>query len=93
MRGDEMSRQVPWNKVIVEEFVSLAMLTEDEEKILRTRVAGWSRTKQATTFGMSVSTVDRIIRTLKRKYDHAQKYSVILPPRKFSVEELWMDTH
>ena len=40
-----MAHQVPWNKIIVETFIKEAMLTKDEEWILRTRVAGWSRTK------------------------------------------------
>lgn len=82
-----MSHEVPWNKYIVEEFVELALLTDDEEKILRTRVAGWSRVKQAEAFGMSVSTVDKHIRTLKDKYDSVQKYSPLLPPRKTAIRE------
>ena len=86
-----MAKQVPWNKIIVEEFCSLAALTDDEEKVLRTRVAGWTRTKQSMEFGMSMATLDRIIKRLKVKYDKVQKYSVILPPRKFSVEETYMD--
>ena len=78
-----MAHQVPWNKVVLEAFISEAILTEDEEKIIRTRLAGWSRTKQSIEFGMSISTIDKIISTLKRKYDNAQKYSTILPPRKY----------
>lgn len=34
---------VPWNRVILEEFCSLAILTPLEEQILRTRAAGWSQ--------------------------------------------------
>ena len=60
---------------------------------MRTRVAGWSRTKQSMELGMSLSTVDRIIKRLKIKYDNCEKYSPILPPRKFSAEETYMDTH
>lgn len=59
--------------------------------IMRTRVAGWSRTKQADQLGMSISTVDKIIASLKLKYDNVQKYNPILPPRKSSKEETWMD--
>lgn len=88
-----MARQVIWTKLIVEEFIHLAKLTEDEEMIMRTRADGWSITKQATTFNMSVSTVNRIIKRLKKKYDAVQPYSVMLPPRKFSVKELYMDIH
>ena len=86
-----MSKQVPWNKLIVETFITEAMLSEDEEMILRTRVAGWSRVQQSEKLGMSLSTVDRIIKTLKEKYDNVQKYYVMLPPRKTSTKEKWLD--
>lgn len=33
-----MTTQVPWNKIILEEFINLALLTKDEEMILRTRI-------------------------------------------------------
>lgn len=86
-----MAHQVPWNKVIVEEFIKEALLTKDEEAVLRTRVAGWSRTKQSMELQMSMSTIDRIIARLKNKYDKVQKYNPLLPPRKASAEETWMD--
>lgn len=77
-----MSHEVVWNKIVLEEFVKIASLTDEEEMILRTRVAGWSRTKQSAELSISLSTVDRIIKSLKIKYDDAQKYSELLPPRK-----------
>lgn len=88
-----MAHQVPWNKIIVETFIEEAMLTEEEEWVLRTRVAGWSRTKQAMELKMSVSTVDTIIKRLKKKYDRVQKTNPLLPPRKSSAKETWMDEH
>ena len=88
-----MAKQVPWNKIILEEFISLAMLTKEEEMIMRTRVAGMTRTQQCMTFGMSEATLDRIIRRLKRKYDAVQPYSPLLPPRTHSAAETYMDTH
>lgn len=88
-----MAKQVPWSKVILEEFISEALLTKDEEMIIRTRVAGWTRQKQSMEFGMSLSTVDRHISMLKKKYDMVQKYSPLLPPRKFSKEEAYMDNN
>jgi len=88
-----MAHQVLWNKIILEEFIELASLSKDEEMIIRTRVAGWSRLQQADKLGMSLASVDRIITKLKIKYDNVQKYSPILPPRKFSAQELYMDTH
>ena len=88
-----MSHQVIWSKLILETFISEANLTKDEEMIMRTRVAGWTRTKQAAELCMSLSTIDKIISRLKVKYDAVQKHSPILPPRKESAAELYMDEH
>lgn len=86
-----MSHQVIWTKTIVEEFVKEAMLSKDEEMVLRTRAAGWTRQKQAMEFGMSLATIDRIIKRLKVKYDAAEKCNPLLPPRKQSAQETYMD--
>lgn len=88
-----MSKQVPWSKVILETFIEEALLTKEEEMIMRTRIAGWSITKQSIQLGMSISTINRLISVLKRKYDMVQKYNPILPPRKSSAKEIYMDTH
>lgn len=86
-----MSREVMWSKIILETFVEEALLTKEEEMVIRTRVAGWTRTKQALELNMSVSNIDKIISRLKLKYDEVQKYNPILPPRKNSEEEDYMD--
>lgn len=86
-----MSHQVAWNKVVLEEFIKEAMLTETEEMILRTRVAGWSRVKQSMQFNMSVSNIDKITKRLKQKYDKVSKYDPILPPRRFSADETYSE--
>lgn len=88
-----MTKQVPWNKIILEEFVEQAMLTKDEEIIMRTRIAGWTINQQADKLNVSVSTINRTIQKLKLKYDEVEKYSVILPPRKSSKKELYQDLH
>lgn len=88
-----MAHQVAWNKIVLEEFIQLALLTKLEEEIMRTRVAGWTITKQAMTFGLSEATVNRIIKRLKEKYDAVQPFSPLLPPRKYSAAEEYMDTH
>jgi hypothetical protein len=75
-------KDIIWNKIILNEFIDLACLTEMEEKILRTRIAGWSRVQQSMAFNMSVSSVDCIIRTINTKYDMVQPYSAILPKRR-----------
>lgn len=84
---------MPWNKIILEEFINVGGLTQEEEQIMRTRVAGWTISEQADRLGMSRSKVNFLIKRLKVKYDNAQKYSVILPPRKFSAQETYMDDH
>lgn len=84
-------KQVPWNKLLVERFIEQAMLTKEEEWVLRTRVAGWSIKKQAMEMGYSESTISRTIATLKQKYDNVAKYDPMLPPRKTSPQEKWQD--
>lgn len=75
-------KDIIWNKIILNEFIDLACLTEMEEKILRTRIAGKSRVQQSMEFNISISTVDCIIRTINQKYDMVQPYSTILPKRR-----------
>lgn len=88
-----MAHQVCWTKTIVEEFIREAMLSPKEEEIIRTRAAGWTRTEQAMKLNMSVDKVDKIIARLKVKYDRAQMYNPLLPPRKSSAQETYMDSH
>lgn len=88
-----MSKQVPWNKIILEKFIELAALNEEETKIIQTRVAGWTITKQAIEFGMSESKVNKIIARLKVKYDNVQALDPTLPPRKFSAEETYQKSN
>ena len=77
-----MSKQILWNKLILEEFINLASLTEDEEHIIRLRVGGYTNEQIALKLGLSRSTVNRYTKRLKQKYDNVEKYSVLLPPRK-----------
>lgn len=71
--------KVPWNRVILDEFCSIALLTELEENIVRTRAAGWSQTKQCHKFCVSQATITRMVRKLKKEYKFCRKYSDILP--------------
>lgn len=70
-----------WNKVIINEFIELACLSETEEMILRTWAKGWSITKQSMEFHLSESSIKKIRARIKLKYDNVQKYSNILPLR------------
>ena len=71
-----MSNQVIWGKLILETFIKEACLSKEEEWIMRTRVAGWSRTKQAQELHMSLSSLDKHIARLKKKYDIVQKTEI-----------------
>lgn len=63
-----MKSKVPWTKTMLEKFIEEALLTEDEERILRTRVAGWSIAKQSLELNMSASTVSRMVKSIRQKY-------------------------
>lgn len=80
-----MAHEVPWDSRILEEFVAQAMLSPDEEWIIRTRAKGMPRCQQADALGLSERSLDRMIRRLKVKYDQAQKGSDVLPPRRAGV--------
>ena len=88
-----MSKQVPWNKIILERFIELSTLTKEEEQVIRTRVAGLTITEQSILLGMSPAKVSRITKRLKVLYDNVEKYDPILPPRKFSAKETYQDHH
>lgn len=88
-----MAHQVMWTKLIVEEFIKEAMLSKDEEYIIRTRAKGYTITQQAMALNMSVDNVNKIIARLKKKYDKVSKYNPLLPPRKYSAKETYMDEH
>lgn len=84
-----MAHQVPWDNQIVEEFASRAMLSEDEQWILKTRIRGMPRYQQAEALGISERSLDRMIRRLKSKYDRVQPRSGILPPRRINGPSIW----
>lgn len=88
-----MSRQVIWTSIIVDEFCRLANLPKLHEAILRTRANGMTIKEQSMTFHISERSCNRIIKDLKARYDAVQPYSPLLPPRKNSAKELYMDTH
>lgn len=82
-----MAHQIDWNRTIMEEFINEAILSEDEENILRTRVAGLSRQQQAMELNMSLQSIDRAIRRIKDKYDKVAEYDKILPKRRLGAIE------
>lgn len=89
-----MSKQIRWTKQLTESFIDLAMLSDEEAYIMRTRVKGTPISVQADFLGCSISTVNRYISQLKKKYDEVQKeYPEKFPIRKSSAKETWMDNN
>lgn len=88
-----MRPKVPWTKSMLEKFVEEALLNEEEEKLIRTRIAGWSIVKQSMEFGMSTSSISRIIRGIRRKYLALQpQFPDLFPPIKLNKYELALDS-
>ena len=46
----------------------MKLLTKDEERVLRTRIAGWSVVQQSMEMGLSTATISRIITNITKKY-------------------------
>lgn len=87
-------KQVRWTKQLTEDFIDLAMLSDDEAYIIRSRVKNTPVSIQASELSCSESTVHRMIAKLKKKYDLVQKENPDkFPPRRKSAKETWMDEH
>lgn len=83
-----MKPKVPWTKTMLEKFIEEALLNEEEEKILRTRIAGWSIVKQSIEMGMSTASVSRIVKNIQNKYKAIQpQFPDLFPPLKKSKFE------
>ena len=76
-----MTRKFIWNKIILEEFSELALLNDSERFLIESKIKGLTICQQADELNLSVSSVNRMIRKLKEKYDDVQKYSSVLPKR------------
>jgi hypothetical protein len=84
-----MTHQVPWSAKLLDNFIKLGLLNDEEEFVIRTRIKGWSQVKQALELGVSTSTIALICRRLKNKYDDLViQYPDIFPERKKSKAEL-----
>lgn len=88
----EIKTQIPWTKLLLEDFIKEAMLTEDEEFVMRTRCAGWSQVKQSLELNVSTSTISNIIHRCKTKYDNlSRQFPNKFPVRSISKTEEAMD--
>lgn len=88
-----MAKEVSWNRIIYDEFVRFALLTDFEKEVLKTRLQNKTIIEQSLLLHCSKSTIDRTIKKLKKKYDEVQPYSDILPKRRTSEKENYLDTH
>lgn len=89
-----MSKEVNWNKFVYERFCELAMLSDFEKRLLKDRIEEKTRTWMCREYSVSMSTLDRAINKLKKKYDVAQAIEGSgLPKRRNSKEEEYMDSH
>ena len=78
---------VIWTKDIFEEFVSRAMLNDEEIAVVKASIKGDSHVAMSFDLNMSVAKINRILRRCRIKYDVAQKESDILPIRKRSIND------
>ena len=83
-----MTKQVFWTKKVLEEFIKEGNLSKRQEYIIRTRVAGYTITKQASELNLSIDPVNKDIAQLKKLYDATQVNSDILPPRCKNKDDL-----
>ena len=89
-----MKSGVIWTKQLTEDFIELAMLSEEEAYVMRSRVKCTPISAQADFLGCSDSTVHRMVSKIKKKYDAIQKeYPEKFPVRKTSSKETWMDNN
>jgi DNA-binding CsgD family transcriptional regulator len=84
-----MTKQVIWTKQILEEFIKEGNLNERQEYIIRTRVQGYTITRQALELHLSIDQVNKDIRTLKHLYDVVSLNNSKLPPRMKNKSELY----
>lgn len=89
-----MSKEVLWTKQLLHDLYDYALLTEDEQYIMESRIKGIPVSIQAEHLCCSKSTVERAISKIKKKYDAVQKeHPDKFPPRRKSAKETWMDKH
>lgn len=72
---------IPWNKIILNDFISMACLSDDETAILKDWAAGKSVVSTAMSRNISTRQVDNYRNQIRKKYDAVQIYSPLLPKR------------
>lgn len=71
-------KQVQWNKTVYELFKTEAMLSDDEQYIMESRIRNVPISAQADFLGVSESSVHRMVNLLKKKYRLPTWWAVFL---------------
>lgn len=72
---------IPWNKIALAEFRSLACLSAEENTVLQDWADGKSVVNTSMTRNMSTRQVDKLRNQIRKKYDAVQIYTPLLPKR------------
>ena len=72
---------IPWNKIALAEFRSLACLSDEENIVLQDWANGKSVVKTSMDRSMSTRQVDKLRNQIRKKYDAVQIYTPLLPKR------------
>ena len=72
---------IPWNKIILDDFRYLASLTKEEEEVLQDWAAGRTVVNTSMRRNLSIRQVERIRNQIRKKYDAVQPYTPLLPKR------------
>lgn len=74
-----MSKLVNWSMPVYDEFLRIAILTDDEKAMIEAHVIKhWSRIEKEINLNMSQTKIDEVMYALKLKYWDATKFSDIL---------------
>lgn len=72
---------IPWNKIALAEFRSLACLSEEEDIVLQDWADEKSIVDTSMSRSMSTRKVDKLRNQIRKKYDAVQIYTPLLPER------------
>ena len=87
LRMEVYMKGIVWTKDIFNEFVSRAMLSDEEIAVVEASIKGHSQIKMSIELNMSLTKINTILRRCRVKYDAAQKESNILPERKQTIKD------
>lgn len=89
-----MSHQVIWTKQTLDFFLDHSGMNDLQKQIMITRCQNMTVVQQAQLLHCSESKIHKEIAKIKCIYDEVQRqHPDVLPVRKSSAKELYMDTH